>query len=40
MMRKINREEQDRVNQTARGLALSSDANAIEKAQFNLKKKV
>ena len=39
MMRKINREEQDRVNQTARGLALSSDANAIEKAQFNLKKK-
>ena len=39
MMRKINREEQDRVNQTARGLALSSDANAIERAQFDLKKK-
>ena len=28
-----------RVNQTARGLALSSDANAIERAQFDLKKK-
>jgi hypothetical protein len=39
MMRKINREEQDRVNQTARRLAISNDANEIEKAQFNLKKK-
>lgn len=39
VMRQINREGQNRVNQTARGLALSKDANAIEKAQFDLKKK-
>jgi hypothetical protein len=39
MMRKINREEQDRVNQTARSLAFDKDANVIERARFDLKKK-
>ena len=39
VMRQINRERQNSVNQTARRLALSRDANAIERAQFDLKKK-
>jgi hypothetical protein len=39
MMRKINREEQNRVNQTARSLAFDEDANVIERARFDLKKK-
>ena len=39
VMRQINREGQNRVNQTARNLALNKDATAIERAQFDLKKK-
>ena len=39
MMRKINREDQNRVNQTARSLAFDKDANVIERARFDLKKK-
>ena len=38
VMRQINREGQNRVNQTARNLALNRDANAIAKAEFDLKK--
>ena len=38
VMRKINQEGQVRVNQTARNLALGKDANAIARAEFELKK--
>ena len=38
VMRQINREGRNRVNQTARNLALNRDANAIAKAEFDLKK--
>ena len=38
VMRQINGEGRNRVNQTARNLALNRDANAIAKAEFDLKK--